>query len=103
MGNYSKEHEVMVEQVSKKVNGEKVVVRGNNNIAGAYFPDVKFGGTDIECEIVPRKHYLLRKVMKWDKTRGKILVLGLQDFTHQNFDEIWLWDIKKGAIAFKIQ
>lgn len=103
MANVSREHELLVEQVSKKVNGEKVIVKGNNTITGAYFPDIRFNETDIECEIVPRKHYLLRKVMRWNNSRKKILVLGLQDFTYQNFDEIWFWDIKKGELALKIK
>lgn len=103
MGNYSKEHEVLVDHVCKKVDGKKIVVRGNSTIAGAYFPDIVFGKTDVECEIVPRKHYLLRKVMRWDKSRKKILVLGLQDFTYENFDEIWFWDIKKGTLTLKIK
>lgn len=99
----SKEHELLVKQVAEYIDGEEVIIKGNFTIIGKYFPDVKTENIDVECEIVPRKSYLLGKTLKWDKHRKKMLVLGLQDFTLESFDQILFWDIKNNKLLFKIK
>lgn len=99
----SEEHEKLTEQIVKEVNGIKVVIRGNNNIRGQYFPDIKLNDVDIECEIVPRRSWIETKIRKWDNSKKKILVLSIQKFTFDNFDEIWFWDIQKNRLVAKIK
>lgn len=95
----SKEHHDLVEYCSKFFNGEMVAIRGNNNIKGMYFPDVKTIDTDIEIEVMP-KAYIQKKISKWDAKRKKILVIGFSKLSLTNFNEIYC--LKKDGTIIKV-
>lgn len=86
----SKEHDECVITISKKLNLNIVEVIGNSNIKGKYFPDITSNNTDYEVEVVPRKYYLLKKVVKWDMSRKKILILKVNSFAEEQFNEIFI-------------
>jgi hypothetical protein len=87
--NASSEHERVVNLCVDKFKGQKVIIKGNKNIKGQYFPDVIKGNIDIEVEVLP-KAYINKKIEKWDKNRKKILVCAFSDQVLENFDEIYL-------------
>lgn len=86
----SQEHEDTIKFLSELKGLEIVTIRGNSNIAGQYFPDLKNSTTDYEVEVVPRKNYILKKTLKWDKSRKKVLVLKPNSFIYESFDEIYV-------------
>ena len=88
------EHNQLVELAIKYFKGEEVIIRGNSNIRGKYFPDVVTKDTDIECELL-KNSYLAKKVIKWNKQRKKILVLGLPKVALDNFDEVYVINSNK--------
>ncbi len=88
----SNEHEECIRFICKKLGLKAVEIKGNSNIKGKYFPDAVSDGTDYEVEVVPRKHYLVKKVDKWDEKRKKVLILKPNSFAFQNFDEIYIFN-----------
>lgn len=91
----SPEHDECVELVSKKLGLEIVEIKGNSNIKGKYFPDAKNETTDYEVEVVPRREYIEKKMARWDSNRKKVLVLKINSFARENFDEIYISDKTK--------
>ena len=87
----SEEHEECIRFICKKLGLAAIEIKGNSNIKGKYFPDAISNGTDYEVEVVPRKHYLIKKVDKWDKDRKKVLILRPNSFAYENFDEIYIF------------
>ena len=89
----SEEHENLVNLAAQSFNGKKVIIRGNYNIKGQYFPDVISNEIDIECEIMP-KSYIEKKIRKWNPKRKKILIISYSKKAIDNFDLIYVHDIQ---------
>lgn len=86
----SKEHNECIELISKLWNLNPVIIKGNCSIKGKYFPDAINENSDYEVEVVPRKSYLERKELKWNPLRKKILVLKVNSFAIEKFNEIFV-------------
>lgn len=87
----SEEHKNLINVALKYFDAEIIIVKGNNNIKGKYFPDLITENTDIECELL-KNSYLKKKIDKWDKKRKKILIIGIPRIVLDNFDEIYCID-----------
>ena len=96
----SDEHQNFVELSALAFKGSINVIRGNSNIKGKYFPDVIAKDSDIEIEIMP-KSYIAKKIAKWNKDRGKILVLGLSRIASDNFNEVYAVNSNKELVRLK--
>ena len=86
----SKEHDDCVMLICEKFNLHPVEMLGYKK--GKYFPDAIDLNGDYEVEVVPRKNYLLKKSLRWNRSRRKILVLKINSFAIENFDEIYIND-----------
>lgn len=98
------EHDDCISYISKLFNLTPVNVstkgyRAGDN--GRYFPDAINSTTDYEIEVVPRKSYLLDKSTRWDNTRKKVLVLRINTFAENSFNEIYIYSSNNKLIKVK--
>lgn len=94
-------HKKVIEKVCMYFNADKTIMRGNLPEKNKYFPDATRKNIDIEVEILPKTKVILEKVKKWDKSRKKILVIGLKDYVLNNFDEVWVYNGDKFKLNYK--
>jgi len=81
-------HRVIIKKIVNELDAEEFIKR--SNVKGFYSPDARKDDVDFEVEMFCKHIKLQDKSKRWDSSRQKVLVIGIESETFDLFDSVLL-------------
>lgn len=85
----SNKHQEIVKFIKELVKGKDTDKEGRRK--GIFYPDVYTNEVDYEVELLNKNREIIFKSTKWDKTKKKVLIIGLDAEIEPLFDEVYFY------------